>query len=41
VRFAAGIDDPERVGAELKARVGVVETGLFLGFEPEVVVGDA
>jgi ribose 5-phosphate isomerase A len=41
VRFAAGIDDPERVGAELKARVGVVETGLFLGFEPEVIVGEA
>jgi len=41
VRFAEGIDDPERVGAELKARVGVVETGLFLGFEPEVIVGDA
>ena len=41
VRFAGGIDDPERVGAELKARVGVVETGLFLGFEPEVIVGDA
>jgi ribose 5-phosphate isomerase A len=41
VRFAGGIDDPERVGAELKARVGVVETGLFLGFAPEVIVGDA
>ena len=41
VRFAGGIDDPERVGAELKARVGVVETGLFLGFEPEVIVGEA
>jgi ribose 5-phosphate isomerase A len=41
VRFAGGIDDPERVGAELKARVGVVETGLFLGFEPEVIVGGA
>ena len=41
VRFAEGLDDPERVAAALKARVGVVETGLFLGFEPEVIVGDA
>ena len=40
VRFADGLDDPERVAAELKARVGVVETGLFLGFEPEVIVGE-
>jgi len=40
VTFPGGLVDPERVAAELKARVGVVETGLFLGFHPEVIVGE-
>jgi ribose 5-phosphate isomerase A len=38
-RFPQGIADPGAVHAALRARVGVVETGLFLGFHPEVVVG--
>jgi ribose 5-phosphate isomerase A len=38
-RFAEGIKEPRRVDAQLRARAGVVETGLFLGFDPEVVVG--
>jgi ribose 5-phosphate isomerase A len=37
--FAGGIADPEAVERALKRRPGVVETGLFLGFHPEVVVG--
>jgi ribose 5-phosphate isomerase A len=38
-RFPAGIAEPAAVGGTLKARPGVVETGLFLGFSPEVIVG--
>jgi ribose 5-phosphate isomerase A len=38
-RFAAGIDDPHAVQAALRARPGVVETGLFLDLRPEVIVG--
>ena len=37
--FAGGIGDPERVNAILQARPGVVETGLFLGMSPHVIVG--
>lgn len=32
------IDDPERLGAQLKARTGVVEHGLFLKLVSEVIV---
>ena len=38
-RFAEGIPDPHLVDHELRARPGVVETGLFLGMAPEVIVG--
>jgi ribose 5-phosphate isomerase A len=37
--FPGGIADPGAVDRALKARAGVVETGLFLGLSPEVVVG--
>jgi ribose 5-phosphate isomerase A len=37
--FPAGIADPDAVEQALTRRPGVVETGLFLGFHPEVVVG--
>lgn len=40
-RFVAGIPEPELVERTLKARAGVVETGLFLGFNPRIVVGRA
>jgi ribose 5-phosphate isomerase A len=40
VRFPAGIAAPARVERTLRARPGVVETGLFLGYGPEVIVGD-
>lgn len=38
-RFATGIADPHAVHAALRARPGVVETGLFLDMRPEVIVG--
>jgi ribose 5-phosphate isomerase A len=38
-RFPAGIGDPHAVHAALRARPGVVETGLFLDLRPEVIVG--
>jgi ribose 5-phosphate isomerase A len=38
-RFPQGLADPAAVQAALRGRVGVVETGLFLGMRPEVVVG--
>ena len=38
--FREGITDPARLAQALRERAGVVETGLFLGLEPEVVVGD-
>ncbi len=38
-RFPGGIDDPHAVADALARRPGVVETGLFLGMAPEVVVG--
>jgi ribose 5-phosphate isomerase A len=40
-RFPSGIDDPAALVRELRARPGVVETGLFLGFDPIVIVGRA
>jgi len=39
--FPEGITDPAAVDLALKRRPGVVETGLFLGFRPEVIVGGA
>jgi ribose 5-phosphate isomerase A len=38
-RFPDGIADPHHVAAALRARPGVVETGLFLDLRPEVIVG--
>lgn len=38
-RFPNGIADAEAVARELKSRPGVIDTGLFLGFSPEVIVG--
>ncbi len=38
-RFAGGIPDPALVERTLRSRPGVVETGLFLGMSPEVIVG--
>ncbi|MGI8843131.1 MAG: ribose 5-phosphate isomerase A [Gemmatimonadaceae bacterium] len=40
VWFREGITDLESLAQALRERAGVVETGLFLGFDPEVVVGD-
>jgi len=37
--FPGGIADPDAVQRMLKARAGVVETGLFLGLSPEMIVG--
>ncbi|HWP37678.1 MAG TPA: ribose 5-phosphate isomerase A [Gemmatimonadales bacterium] len=37
--FSGGIADAARVHHVLKSRAGVIETGLFLGFKPEVIVG--
>jgi ribose 5-phosphate isomerase A len=37
--FAGGIVDPEAIHLALKRRPGVVETGLFLGFRPTVIIG--
>jgi ribose 5-phosphate isomerase A len=39
--FSGGIENPELLHAELKARVGVIETGLFLGMADDVIVGKA
>lgn len=39
VAFRGGMDDPDRVDRALRSRPGVVETGLFLGMEPRVIVG--
>ena len=40
-RFPQGIPDPEALHATLKARAGVVETGLFLGMADEVILSGA
>ncbi|MGH7578861.1 MAG: ribose-5-phosphate isomerase RpiA [Gemmatimonadales bacterium] len=37
--FPRGIDDPHALADILARRAGIVETGLFLGMGPEVVVG--
>ncbi|HET7584571.1 MAG TPA: ribose-5-phosphate isomerase RpiA [Gemmatimonadaceae bacterium] len=41
VRFADGIADARALEQAVRSRPGVVETGLFLGFHPEVIVGRA
>jgi ribose 5-phosphate isomerase A len=38
-RFEGGLLEPERVERELRQRVGIVETGLFLDLADHVVVG--
>jgi ribose 5-phosphate isomerase A len=38
-RFPGGIEDPHALADVLARRTAVVETGLFLGMAPEVVVG--
>ena len=38
--FREGITDLSWLAQALRERPGVVETGLFLGFDPEVVVGE-
>lgn len=38
-RFANGIEDPQAVDRTLRARAGVIETGLFLDMSPELIVG--
>lgn len=40
-RFPEGLPDPSRVDHALRARPGVVETGLFLRLGPEVIVGES
>ncbi len=40
-RFEDGIIEPDRIEREIRQRVGVVETGLFLGMADTVVVGGA
>jgi len=40
-RFRDGIPDPAAVDRALRTRPGVLETGLFLGLRPEVIVGRA
>jgi ribose 5-phosphate isomerase A len=40
-RFPDGLDDPEELARAMRSRPGVVETGLFLGFRPEVIIGRA
>lgn len=38
-RFPGGVADSEAVARALRARTGVIETGLFLNFEAEVISG--
>jgi len=38
-RFPGGINDPHALADALARRPGVLETGLFLGMAPEVIVG--
>jgi ribose 5-phosphate isomerase A len=38
-KFPGGIDDPHAVDSTIRSWPGVVETGLFLGMSPEVIVG--
>jgi ribose 5-phosphate isomerase A len=39
--FPGGIDDPDSLARTMRSRPGVVETGLFLDFRPEVIIGRA
>jgi ribose 5-phosphate isomerase A len=39
--FPGGINDAESLHASIKAIVGVVETGLFLGMTERAIIGDA
>jgi ribose 5-phosphate isomerase A len=39
--FPGGIDDPESLHTNIKAIVGVLETGLFLGMAERAIIGDA
>ena len=39
LRFPGGVPDPARLDATLHMRPGIVETGLFLGLKPHVIVG--
>jgi len=39
--FPKGISDPESLHAHIKAIVGVVETGLFLGMTERAIIGSA
>jgi ribose 5-phosphate isomerase A len=41
LRFPGAMDDPQEVEDSLRARPGVVETGLFLGMAHRVLVGGA
>lgn len=38
-RFPDGVEDPHALARTMRERPGVVETGLFLDFDPEVIVG--
>jgi len=40
-QFEGGIDDPADMQRTLKAHTGIVETGLFVGFDPKVIVGQS
>jgi len=40
-QFSEGIANPAEVHHALKSHPGVVETGLFIGMDPEVIVGKA
>jgi ribose 5-phosphate isomerase A len=40
-KFENGIDDPAGMQQSLVSRPGIVETGLFLGMKPEVIIGRA
>lgn len=41
VIYADGIDQPAHLGSQLKALVGVVETGIFTGMTDAVILADA
>jgi ribose 5-phosphate isomerase A len=40
-RFPGGLADPAAVATRIRRRPGVVETGLFLDYHPELVIGRA
>lgn len=39
-RFPQGLQDPERAHEQIKATLGVVDSGIFLGYCDEVIVGN-